>query len=177
MFPFLDHLLSLISRTNNYNTACSGLETFWKRHCHIIELIKAKPGKKVCKYFSKFLYSFTYTLYLQLCKAHTCSHCQTIIYLGPENSGYNHRLSFCADGTKQVSKNKLLQSPYSFLTVRFPSIPLTSFSPSRFLMLLLSLTHLDSFFHEPSSSVLLPLVRAHFSYLFKNVVTACISLT
>jgi len=39
---------------------------------------------------------------------------------------------------------------------------------------LLSLTHFDSHSHEPSFSVLLPLVRAHFSYLFKNVATLCI---
>ncbi|KAG1762811.1 hypothetical protein EDD22DRAFT_846785 [Suillus occidentalis] len=41
---------------------------FWKRHCHIIELVKAEPGKK-------------------LRKAHTCSRCKTIMYPGPENSG------------------------------------------------------------------------------------------
>jgi hypothetical protein len=44
-------------------------------------------------------------------------------------------------------------------------------------MLPLSLTRPDSPSHEPSFPVLLPLVRAHLSYLFKNVVTACISLT
>ncbi|KAG1849088.1 hypothetical protein C8R48DRAFT_563068, partial [Suillus tomentosus] len=65
----------------------SGLEMFWRRHCHIIELVKAKLGKK-------------------LRKAHMCSRCQTIMYSSPENSGYNHRRSFCADGTKQVSKNE-----------------------------------------------------------------------
>ncbi|KAG1766656.1 hypothetical protein EDD22DRAFT_773799, partial [Suillus occidentalis] len=65
----------------------SGSETFWKRHCHIIELIKAEPGKK-------------------LRKAHTCSRCKTIMDPGPENSGYNHRHGFCTDGAKQVSKNE-----------------------------------------------------------------------
>ncbi|KAG2738561.1 hypothetical protein P692DRAFT_20758243, partial [Suillus brevipes Sb2] len=65
----------------------SGSEMFWKRHCHIIELVKAEPGKKVRK-------------------AHTCSRCKTIMYPGPENSGYNHRRGFCADGAKQVSKNE-----------------------------------------------------------------------
>ncbi|KAG2038697.1 hypothetical protein BDR03DRAFT_810199, partial [Suillus americanus] len=65
----------------------SGSETFWRRHCHVIELVKAEPGKK-------------------LRKAHTCSHCQTIMYPSPENSGYNHRRGFCADGAKQVSKNE-----------------------------------------------------------------------
>jgi hypothetical protein len=63
--------------------------------------------------------------------------------------------------------------PYHFI-----DSSLTSFSPCCFLMLLLSLTHLDSFSHHESSlPVLLPLVRARFSHLFKNVVTTCISLT
>ncbi|KAG1872239.1 hypothetical protein F4604DRAFT_1582841, partial [Suillus subluteus] len=63
----------------------SGSEMFWRRHCHAIELVKTEPGKK----------------------AYTCSHCKTIMYPGPKNSGYNHRQGFCADGTKQVSKNEL----------------------------------------------------------------------
>ncbi|KAG2115631.1 hypothetical protein DEU56DRAFT_748514, partial [Suillus clintonianus] len=62
----------------------SSSETFWRRHCHTIKLIKAEPGKK----------------------AHTCSRCKTIMYPGPKNSGYNHRWGFCADGAKQVSKNE-----------------------------------------------------------------------
>ncbi|KAG1785108.1 uncharacterized protein HD556DRAFT_1435280 [Suillus plorans] len=66
----------------------SDSETFWRRHCHAIELIKAEPGKKIRK-------------------AHTCSRCKTIMYPGPENSGYNHRRGFCADGAKQVSKIEL----------------------------------------------------------------------
>jgi hypothetical protein len=42
---------------------------------------------------------------------------------------------------------------------------------------LLSLTRSDYASHEPSFLVLLPLVCAHFLYLFKIIVTACISLT
>jgi hypothetical protein len=82
----------------------------------------------------------------------------------------------------------LLQPPYSFLTstllfhsTMFPYHPIDSshnpFPPCCILMPPLSVTHLDSRSHEPSFPVLLPLVRARFSYLFKNVVTACISLT
>jgi len=82
----------------------------------------------------------------------------------------------------------MLQPPYSFLTVRFffhfamllyhfTSLSPTSLSPCCSLMPPLSLTHFDSFSHEPSFLVLLPLVRAHYLYLFKNIVTACISLT
>jgi len=41
----------------------------------------------------------------------------------------------------------------------------------------LSLTRTDSLSHEPSFYVLLLLVRASSLYLFKNVVTGCISLT
>ncbi|KAG2097022.1 uncharacterized protein F5147DRAFT_816938, partial [Suillus discolor] len=48
--------------------SCSGSETFWRRHCHVIELIKTESGKKIRK-------------------AHTCSHCKTNMYPGPENSG------------------------------------------------------------------------------------------
>ncbi|KIK31878.1 hypothetical protein CY34DRAFT_19478 [Suillus luteus UH-Slu-Lm8-n1] len=68
----------------------SGSETFWRRHCHTVELInKAESG-----------------LGKKIRKAHTCSRCKTIMYPGPENSGYNHRRGFCADGAKQVSKNE-----------------------------------------------------------------------
>ncbi|KAG1780071.1 hypothetical protein EV702DRAFT_1194838 [Suillus placidus] len=69
--------------------SCSGSETFWRRHCHVIELIKAESG-----------------LGKKIRKAHTCSRCKTIMYPGPENSGYNHRRGFCADGAKQVSKTE-----------------------------------------------------------------------
>jgi hypothetical protein len=50
---------------------------------------------------------------------------------------------------------------------------LTSLSPCCFLMSLLSLTCFDSFSHEPSFLVLLPLIHARSLYLFKNIVTAC----
>ncbi|KAG1719013.1 hypothetical protein EDD22DRAFT_791944 [Suillus occidentalis] len=70
--------------TKNDFKSCSGSESFWRRHCHAIELIKAEPG-----------------LGKKIHKAHTCSHCKTIMYPGPENSGYNHRWGFCADGAKQ----------------------------------------------------------------------------
>jgi hypothetical protein len=33
-----------------------------------------------------------------------CSHCQTIMYSGPENSPLNHKKGYCADGVKQSSK-------------------------------------------------------------------------
>ncbi|KAG2349498.1 hypothetical protein BDR05DRAFT_835460, partial [Suillus weaverae] len=64
-------------------------QSFWRRHCHAIELIKAEPG-----------------LGKKIRKAHTCSRCKTIMYPGPENSGYNHRWGFCADSAKQVSKTE-----------------------------------------------------------------------
>ncbi|KAG2111136.1 uncharacterized protein F5147DRAFT_573872 [Suillus discolor] len=31
---------------NNFKS-CSGSETFWRRHCHAIELVKTEPGKKI----------------------------------------------------------------------------------------------------------------------------------
>lgn len=94
------------SCANNYNTARSGSETFWRRHCCAIKLIKAEPGlgKEACKSFLIY-FVFAHTCF-QIRKAHTCSRCKTIMYSGPENSGYNHRQGFCADGTKQVSKTK-----------------------------------------------------------------------
>ncbi|KAJ8580680.1 hypothetical protein M405DRAFT_752966, partial [Rhizopogon salebrosus TDB-379] len=64
-----------------------GSETFWRRHCHAIELTKTEPEKKIRK-------------------AHTCSRCKTIMYLGPEYSEYNHGWGFCIDRPKQVSKNE-----------------------------------------------------------------------
>ncbi|KAG1779305.1 hypothetical protein EV702DRAFT_950579, partial [Suillus placidus] len=84
----------------------SGSETFWRRHCHAIELIKAKsgPGKKGHKSFLIY-FLFAHTCF-QIRKAHTCSHCRTIMYPSPENLGYNHRQGFCADGAKQVSKTE-----------------------------------------------------------------------
>lgn len=36
----------------------------------------------------------------------TCSRCKTIMYPGPENSGYNHRRGFCTGGAKQVSQTE-----------------------------------------------------------------------
>ncbi|KAG2129220.1 uncharacterized protein EDB93DRAFT_1256346 [Suillus bovinus] len=45
---------------NNFKS-CSSSEKFWRRHCHVIELIKTESGKKICK-------------------AHTCSRCKTIMY-------------------------------------------------------------------------------------------------
>ncbi|KAG1823907.1 uncharacterized protein BJ212DRAFT_1243728, partial [Suillus subaureus] len=38
-------------------------------------------------------------------KVQTCSHCQTIMYPGPENSPLNHKQGYCANGVKQVSKS------------------------------------------------------------------------
>ncbi|KAG1777619.1 hypothetical protein EV702DRAFT_1196833 [Suillus placidus] len=76
--------------TLSQQSSCSGSETFWRRHCHAIELIKAEPG-----------------LGKKICKAHTCSRCKTIMYPSPENSGYNHRRGFCANSAKQVSKIEL----------------------------------------------------------------------
>jgi len=69
--------------------------------------------------------------------------------------------------------------PFHSITLpcHFPNYSLTSFSLHCFLMLPLSLTRLDSLSHEPSFPVLLPLVRAPSLYLFKSVVTGCISLT
>ncbi|KAG2060562.1 hypothetical protein BDR06DRAFT_863791, partial [Suillus hirtellus] len=61
-------------------------ETFWCHHCSVVPLVKEEQGKKPQK-------------------AQTCSHCQTIMYPGPENSPLNHKQGYCADGIKQVSKN------------------------------------------------------------------------
>ncbi|KAG0700040.1 hypothetical protein DFH29DRAFT_876907 [Suillus ampliporus] len=71
---------------NDYKSR-SGSDTFWKRHCKAVKLIKAEAGKK-------------------LRKAHMCSRCKTIMYPTPENSEENHRRGFCTDGAKQVSKHK-----------------------------------------------------------------------
>ncbi|OAX43560.1 hypothetical protein K503DRAFT_673498, partial [Rhizopogon vinicolor AM-OR11-026] len=35
-------------------------------------------------------------------KAQTCSHCQTIMYSGPENSSLNHKKDYCPDDIRQV---------------------------------------------------------------------------
>lgn len=61
-------------------------ESFWRRHCSVVSLVKEDRGKKPRK-------------------AQTCSRCQTIMYPGPENSPLNHKRGYCADGVKQVSKN------------------------------------------------------------------------
>ncbi|KAG2125201.1 hypothetical protein BD769DRAFT_1388490 [Suillus cothurnatus] len=45
------------------------------------------------------------------CKAQTCSHCQTIMYPGPENSPLNHKKGYCADGVKQSSKTASEELP------------------------------------------------------------------
>ncbi|KAI9463754.1 hypothetical protein HD554DRAFT_2026995, partial [Boletus coccyginus] len=61
---------------------------FWKRHCEAIKLIKPET-----KGTSK-----------RLCKSQTCSRCQTIMYLGPEDSLVNHKKGYCSNGMKQISK-------------------------------------------------------------------------
>ncbi|KAG0692816.1 hypothetical protein DFH29DRAFT_1043843 [Suillus ampliporus] len=61
-------------------------ESFWRRHCSVVPLVKQELGKKPRK-------------------AQTCSRCQTIMYPGAENSPLNHKRSYCADGVKQVSKD------------------------------------------------------------------------
>ncbi|KAG2033047.1 hypothetical protein BDR03DRAFT_1014699 [Suillus americanus] len=60
-------------------------ESFWRRHCSVMPLVKKEPGKKPQK-------------------PQTCSHCQTIMYPGAKNSPLNHKKGYCADGVKQVSK-------------------------------------------------------------------------
>jgi len=78
----------------------------------------------------------------------------------------------------------MLQSPHSFPTLtllfhfamfpyHYASFSLTLLTPHA----LLSLTCTDSLSHEPSPYILPSLVRATSFYLFKNVVTGCISLT
>jgi len=81
--------------------------------------------------------------------------------------------------TAYCYSHPILFSQYTSLPSHYASISHhpTSPSPCWPLMLSLSLTHLDSLPHEPSFLVPLPLVRAHFLYLFKTVVTGCISLT
>ncbi|KAG1777240.1 hypothetical protein EV702DRAFT_1005393 [Suillus placidus] len=64
----------------------SNNETFWHYHCSVVPLVKEERGKKPRK-------------------AQTCSHCQTIMYPGAENSPLNHKRGYCADGVKQVSKS------------------------------------------------------------------------
>lgn len=61
-------------------------ESFWRRHCSVVPLVKKEPGKKPRK-------------------PQTCSRCQTIMYPGAENSPLNHKKGYCADGVKQVSKD------------------------------------------------------------------------
>ncbi|KAF8546805.1 hypothetical protein OG21DRAFT_1372090, partial [Imleria badia] len=65
----------------------SNSESFWKKHCDAIVLIKPEAeGAKKAR------------------KAQTCSHCQTIMYPGPEGSSLNHKRAYCSNGVKQVSK-------------------------------------------------------------------------
>jgi len=91
--------------------------------------------------------------------------------LGGEKDGHMNKEKLYVTVTLFFSHSTLL-----FHSTMFP-YHFTSFSPCCLLMLPLSLTRLNSFSHEPSFLVLLPLVCAHFCYLFKNVVTAYISLT
>ncbi|KAG1841954.1 hypothetical protein F4604DRAFT_1597732 [Suillus subluteus] len=73
--------LKLMSKiTKNDYTSCRNSESFWRHHCSVVSLVKEESGKKMC------------------------SRCQTIMYLGPENSPLNHKKGYCADGVKQSSK-------------------------------------------------------------------------
>ncbi|KAG1887911.1 uncharacterized protein F5891DRAFT_966573, partial [Suillus fuscotomentosus] len=71
--------------TKNDYTSRKNSESFWRRHCSVVPLVKEEPGRKARK-------------------AQTCSRCQTIMYPGPENSPLNHKKGYCADGVKQSSK-------------------------------------------------------------------------
>ncbi|KAG2106101.1 hypothetical protein BD769DRAFT_1366791 [Suillus cothurnatus] len=71
--------------TKNDYTSRRNSESFWRRHCSVVSLVKEESGKKARK-------------------AQTCSRCQTIMYPGPENSPLNHKKGYCADGVKQSSK-------------------------------------------------------------------------
>ncbi|KAG2738529.1 hypothetical protein P692DRAFT_20758853, partial [Suillus brevipes Sb2] len=76
----------LMSRiTKNDYTSRTNSESFWRRHCSVVSLVKEEPGRKARK-------------------AQTCSRCLTIMYPGPENSPLNHKKGYCADGVKQSSK-------------------------------------------------------------------------
>ncbi|KAG1724590.1 hypothetical protein EDD22DRAFT_961786 [Suillus occidentalis] len=70
---------------NNFKCDSFWLETFWKRHCHIIELIKAEPGRSFAR--------------------HTHAPLQDHHVPRSRKLGVQSQTAF-ADGAKQVSKNE-----------------------------------------------------------------------
>ncbi|KAF8575931.1 hypothetical protein K439DRAFT_1261669, partial [Ramaria rubella] len=59
-----------------------GDESFWRKHCAVVPLVKVSPetGKAKTR------------------KPQTCTRCHRLMYPGPTGSPENHKKEFCSDG-------------------------------------------------------------------------------
>jgi len=70
-------------------TSTAGTDTFWRRHCFVVSLMKPAGGTNLAGADAK------------LRKTAICSRCHTVMYPGgPEN----HKTGYCADGARQVKR-------------------------------------------------------------------------
>ncbi|KAE9405193.1 hypothetical protein BT96DRAFT_1015845 [Gymnopus androsaceus JB14] len=91
------HKLANIEKTvtdrilkNDFISRKSNSETFWKKHCLAVPLLKS-DGNNLNAVNKR--------------KPQTCGRCQTIMYPCSQNSPENHKKGFCSDGVSQSSKN------------------------------------------------------------------------
>ncbi|RDX40485.1 hypothetical protein OH76DRAFT_1366168 [Lentinus brumalis] len=69
---------------NDY-TCIGGSEEFWRRHCHVVSLVKADSGKSAAA--------------MQRAQQ-TCARCKQIKYPGGLGSAANHKKKHCSDGVR-----------------------------------------------------------------------------
>ncbi|KAF8572795.1 hypothetical protein K439DRAFT_1259579, partial [Ramaria rubella] len=72
--------------------AMKGDESFWRKHCAIVPLVKVSP-ETVQR------------------KPQTCTQCHTLMYLGPTGSPDNHKKEFCSDGGSVKFQDALWPQP------------------------------------------------------------------
>ncbi|KAJ7165980.1 hypothetical protein C8R46DRAFT_1219750 [Mycena filopes] len=86
--------------TDNFRSATSGTESFWKKHCFAVPFIKTEPDDSATTDASS-----ASTDRSKGRKPQTCTRCKAIKYPGPTGAPENHRLKYCSDGFKPTLAN------------------------------------------------------------------------
>src|SRR5712675_896109 len=88
----------------------AGTNTFWRRHCFVVSLVKPTGGVNAAGVDAKSVRPaprlFHHSPYLTLLghsqrRTAICSRCHTMMYPGGSE---NHKRGYCADGTRQVKR-------------------------------------------------------------------------
>ncbi|KAF8573273.1 hypothetical protein K439DRAFT_1421446 [Ramaria rubella] len=98
-----------------------GDESFWRKHCAIVPLVKVSPET-----------GLTNTFLLQR-KPQTCTRCHTLMYPGPTGSPDNHKKEFCSDSGSVKFRDALWPQPAGVF------VKGTSFDISAFLRTILEI--------------------------------------